>query len=323
MFYVSEGAVRQTVSQAAVTTAVEAVFVSLAAQRAGNFPVVRQALGHADAVFGFKSGFDQDPLTLGVKAGGLWPGNRARGLANHQSTIVLFDPDSGSPLALVRGTFLTALRTAAASALSIRALARSDARVLGVLGAGGQAEWQIRAALEERPFEQVLVYDHRAANAEALCDRLSALPPTISVAPAQRAVQECDVLITVTPSREPIVRSGWVAPGTHIACMGADTVGKQELETALVAQASLYGDVAEQAVALGECQHAAAAGLIDASAIVTLGAVLSGAHPGRRSDRDVTLFDSTGMGLQDLAAARLALESARAAGLATELAGDC
>lgn len=323
MLYVSEGAVRQTVSQAAVTAAIEAVFISLAMERAGNFPVVRQALGHADAVFGFKSGFDRDPLTLGVKAGGLWPGNRARGLANHQSTIVLFDPDSGSPLALVRGTFLTALRTAAASALSIRALARADARVLGVLGAGGQAEWQIRAALEERSFEQVLVYDHRTANAESLRKRLGELEPAVSVAPIESVVRNSDVLITVTPSREPIVRSDWVAPGTHIACMGADTVGKQELETALVERASLYGDVAEQAVVLGECQHAAAAGLIEASAIVTLGAVLNGAHPGRRSDAETTLFDSTGMGLQDLAAARLALESARAAGLATELAEDC
>lgn len=319
MLYVSEAAVQQAVGQADVTAAIGEVFVALAGGEALNFPVVRETLNYAEAIFGFKSGFDRSGPTLGVKAGGLWPGNRARGLANHQSTIVLFDPQTGAPHALVRGTYLTALRTAAASALSIRHLAREDARVLGIVGAGGQAEFQLRAALGERRFEAIYIYDQLAASAEQLKNALADTGLDIGIAAADKVAAESDVIITVTPSFAPIVESAWVRPGTHLACMGADTRGKQEVEADLLAKAALFGDEPAQAVALGECQHAFAAGLIDAGDIVTLGRVLSGAHPGRTDARQITVFDSTGMGLQDLAAARVALRLAQQRGLAVDM----
>ena len=130
VFFVSETDVAAVVDQAKVNSAIEACFANLASGEARNFPVVREKLAYQNAIFGFKSGFDRTGPALGIKAGGLWPGNRSQGLPNHQSTIVLFDPDTGGPTALVCGTYLTALRTAAASALSVRYLARGEAGTL-------------------------------------------------------------------------------------------------------------------------------------------------------------------------------------------------
>ena len=319
MYYVSEEAVRKSVTQEAVTEAIEDVFVALARKSAVNFPIVRETLDYADAIFGFKSGFDRSKPALAVKAGGLWPGNRARGLANHQSTIVLFDPDTGGPHALVRGTYLTALRTAAASALSIRCLARKDSKSLGVLGAGGQALFQVRAALKERAFEEVHISDTSTENAEALKSSLADADLSISIASPREMAEQSDVIITVTPAFEPAIRAAWVRPGTHLACMGADTKGKQEVETALLANASVFCDEPGQAIVLGESQHAYGAGSLKLSDLTMLGLVLSGEREGRRNADEVTVFDSTGMALQDLAAAQLALRCAADKGLSVGL----
>ena len=310
MYYVSEQAVEQSVSQKDVTAGIERVFIALAQEEAVNFPVVRERLNYADAIFGFKSGFDRSAPALGVKAGGLWPGNRAKGLANHQSTIVLFDPESGGPHALVRGTYLTALRTAAASALSIRHLSREDAATLGILGAGGQSAFQVRAALRERAFKRLLICDASIENADALKDSLSDVSIDMDIVDPQAMAENSDTIITVTPSFKPVIETAWVRPGTHLACMGADTKGKQEVETSLIQTASVFCDEPEQAVALGESQHAHGAGKLETEKLTTLGRVLSGAHQGRRDDAEITVFDSTGMGLQDLAAAQIALQAA-------------
>jgi len=159
MIIVPESAIDGLVTQDDCIAAVEKVFASMAKRTARNFPVVREAIGHADALYGFKSGFDRESLALGLKAGGFWPGNAAKGLTNHQSTVFLFDADTGRCRAVVGGNLLTALRTAAASAISIRHLAREDARVIGMIGAGHQSAFQLRAALGQRTFERVLAWN--------------------------------------------------------------------------------------------------------------------------------------------------------------------
>lgn len=319
MYYVSEQTVIDLVDQNVVTNAVADAFVSLASDTAICWPIVREDLGFANAIFGFKSGFDRKLPALGVKAGGLWPGNARLGIANHQSTVLLFDEGSGAPKALIRATYLTALRTAAASALAIRHLARPDASVLGIIGAGGQSEHQLNAALQECAFEHVLISGRHAGNAERLRQHVIASGFAAEIVDAEELCRRSDAIITVTPSRSPIIESGWVRPGTHISAMGADTRGKQELGTALVAASELFVDVVEQACALGELQHASAAGLLDETPIVTLGHVISGTHPGRSGADAVTIFDSTGMALQDLCAASAALSIAIEAGRATWL----
>lgn len=298
------------VSQAAITDVVEKVYASLAECDAVNFPIVRERLGYSDAIFGFKSGFNRADPVLGVKAGGFWPGNKAKGLPNHQSTIVLFDADTGGPFALVCGTFLTALRTAAASAVSIKYLARTGAETLGVLGAGGQAYHQVVAALDQRVFKSVAISDCSQDAADALVARLRAEGVQAEHLQVKDMVMASDVVVTVTPSFQAIIKDDWVRPGTHLACMGADTKGKQEVESAILKRAVVFGDETDQVVQIGECQHAYNENLLKKTDIVPIGKVANGDHPGRKNDEDITLFDSTGVGLQDLAAAKLALETA-------------
>ena len=156
MLVVAEKEIAGLMTAEAAFDAVEAVFAAMARREAYNFPVVREAIGHEDALYGFKGGFDASALTLGLKAGGYWPNNQQRGLINHQSTVFLFDPDTGRVAAAVGGNLLTALRTAAASAVSIKYLAPKGAKVLGMIGAGHQSAFQMRAAASTHQFERVI-----------------------------------------------------------------------------------------------------------------------------------------------------------------------
>lgn len=319
MIIVPEREIANLVSAADCFVAVEQVFASMARKAAYNFPVIREAIGHADALYGFKSGFDRESLALGLKSGGFWPKNSERGLTNHQSTVFLFDADSGRCRAVVGGNLLTALRTAAASAISIKYLARPDARVLGMIGAGHQSTFQLRAALDQRAFDKVVGWNIDPSALERLAAVAAERNVPFEAVDLDRLGAEADVIITITSSFAPILKASQVRPGTHLACMGTDTKGKQEVETELVAAATVFTDEVAQSVQIGEAQHAVAAGRLAASNIVELGAVINGTHPGRRSNDEITVFDGTGVGLQDLAVASVAVDLAVARGVATTL----
>ena len=319
MIVVPEEACPGLLSLEDAVEAVEAVFAAMARGEARNFPVVREALGHAEALYGFKGGFDRAGPVLGLKAGGYWPGNAERGLTNHQSTVLLFDPDTGRPAALVGGNYLTAARTAAAAAVSIRYLARPDARVLGIVGAGHQSAFQLRAAARQRPFERVLGWNRTPERLARLAATAEELGLPFEAVELER-LEEADVIVTITSSFAPILKREHVNPGTHIACMGTDTAGKQELEPELVYAAEVFADEVAQSVSIGEAQHAVAAGLMTEAEITPLGAVVTGAHPGRGSENAITLFDGTGVGLQDLAVAAAVVRLARASGQGLDLA---
>ncbi len=320
MWIVPEQDIAPLMTRAAAFDAVEQVFAAMAAGDAENFPVVREALGHAEALYGFKGGFDRAALTLGLKAGGYWPNNLAtHNLPNHQSTVFLFDADTGRVRAMVGGNLLTALRTAAASAVSIRHLARADAKVIGMIGAGHQARFQLRAALEQRPFEKVIGWNRhveRLASIEAVAQE-AGLP---FAAVALEDMSEADVIITITSSFAAILQADQVSPGTHVACMGTDTKGKQEVDPALLARARVFTDEIAQSITIGEAQHAIARGLIAETDIAPIGSVINRHHPGRTSADDITLFDGTGVGLQDLAVAAKVVDLAVAQGSAIEVA---
>lgn len=286
----------------------------MAEASARNFPVVREMLGHADAIYGFKSGFDRKGLALGLKAGGYWPGNVKRGLSNHQSTVFLFDPDTGKCQAMIGGNLLTALRTAAAAAVSVARLARTDSRVLGIVGAGHQAAFQLRAVAEQRKFAKVLAWNRSIEKLDRLAAVARELGLEFSAVTRDALAAQCDVIITITSSAEALLRVDQIRPGTHLSCMGTDTPGKLEVDPALVARASLFTDERAQAITIGECQHAVAQGLVAADAITELGQVIVGKHPGRRSADEITLFDGTGVALQDLAVAAAILQRAKKPG---------
>ncbi|MCM2504418.1 ornithine cyclodeaminase family protein [Aureimonas altamirensis] len=319
MIIVPERDIAGLIGPADCFKAVEGVFASMARRTARNFPVVREALGHAEALYGFKSGFDAESLALGLKSGGFWPGNLSQGLTNHQSTVFLFDADTGRCRAIVGGNLLTALRTAAASAISIKYLARADSRVLGIVGAGHQSTFQLEAALEQRPFEKIVGWNVEPDMLTKLEDVASRRGLPFERVDLDGLGAQADVIITITSSFAPILKAAQVRPGTHIACMGTDTVGKQEVEAELVGSASVFTDEVAQAVTLGESQHAVAAGLKDAASIVEIGQVVTGMHAGRRSAEEITLFDGTGVGLQDLAVASAVVEIAVRRGSAIEV----
>jgi ornithine cyclodeaminase len=319
MLIVPERAIADLMTREAAFAAVEKVFAAMATGDARNFPVVRESIGHAEALYGFKGGFDRAGQVLGLKAGGYWPQNLDRhGIINHQSTVFLFDPDTGRPRAMVGGNLLTALRTAAASSVSIRHLARPDARVIGMVGAGHQATFQLRAALEQRSFDRVIGWNLHPEMLPNL-ENVAAEAGLPFEAVGLEGMRAADVIITITSSFAPILEAGYVAPGTHIACMGTDTVGKQEVTADLLASATVFTDEVAQAVSLGEAQHAVAAGQLAEADITPIGAVINGAHPGRQGAEEITLFDGTGVGLQDLAVAAAVVELAVAQGVAIDI----
>jgi len=319
MLIVPERYIADLITGKAAFDAVEKVFAAMASGDAYNFPVVREAIGHEDALYGFKGGFDRSGLTLGLKAGGYWPNNlEKRGLINHQSTVFLFDPDTGKPAAMVGGNLLTALRTAAASSVSIKHLARADASVIGMIGAGHQATFQLRAALEQRPFEKVIGWNYHPEMLPNIA-KVAAEAGLPFEAVDLPGMAEADVVISITSAFAPSLLAEHVSDGTHIACMGTDTKGKQEVEAALLARARVFTDEVAQSITIGEAQHAVAQGLLAESDIVQLGAVINGTDPGRTSDTQITLFDGTGVGLQDLAVAAAVVDLAVEKGIAIEV----
>lgn len=319
MWIIPEREIAGLMTRQAAFDAVEQVFAAMAAGDAYNFPVVREAIGHEDALYGFKGGFDRAGLTLGLKAGGYWPNNLEKlGLINHQSTVFLFDPDTGQPTAMVGGNLLTALRTAAASSVSIKHLARADSKVIGMIGAGHQATFQLRAALEQRDFDKVIGWNYHPdmlPNIEKVAQEAGLPFEAVSL----EGMSQADVIISITSAFAPSLLADHVTPGTHLACMGTDTKGKQEVEPELLAKARVFTDEVAQSVSIGEAQHAVAQGLIAERDVAQLGAVINGTDPGRVSDDQITLFDGTGVGLQDLAVAASVVDLAVQTGAAIKV----
>lgn len=319
MYIVPESAIADILTRDDAFTAVEQVFAAMSAGDAYNFPVIREAIGHEDALYGFKGGFDGKAMSLGLKAGGYWPHNLdKRGLINHQSTVFLFDPDTGKVAAMVGGNLLTALRTAAASSVSIKHLARKDSKVMGMIGAGHQAKFQLRAALETRQFEKVIGWNYHPEMLPGLAEVAQEAGVPFEAVSLEGMV-EADVVISITSVFSPIFGAAHISAGTHVACMGTDTIGKQECETDLIAKAAVFTDEVAQSVTLGEAQHAITAGLKTRDDIHELGAVINGTHAGRTSDDEITLFDGTGVGLQDLAVSARIVEIAKAKGIGMEV----
>jgi len=320
MLILSEAQARQLVGMDEAIEAVAATFRAMDAGVARNYPVVRETVGLHDAVFGVKAGGDVSAPFLGLKAGGYWPGNLARGMGNHQSSTLLFDPASGRAAALVSANYLTGIRTGAASALATHSLARPDASVLGIIGTGGQSPHPLAATAAVRRISRVHGWDANPTSAEAFRKTVEGLGiDYVAEADPEAVARASDIIVTVTPSQKPILQKAWIRPGTHISAMGADTKGKQELDPALVASARRFVDEAAQSVTIGEFQHAFAAGLISEASLIPLGAVLNGTVRGRQSAEEVTIFDGTGVALQDLVIADLAWRKARESGVGTSV----
>ncbi len=248
------------------------------------------------------------------------PGNPARGLDSHQGTVTLFDGTTGVPTAILDASAVTAVRTAAVSAVATRVLAREDASVLAILGAGVQGKAHLKALTAVREFADVRIYSPTEAHARAFAGGGNGRARVVRT--AEDAVRGADVVVTATSSREPVLRREWLGPGAHVNAVGASMPSVRELDVATVAASALYCDSRESLRnEAGEFQLAVKEGAIGGEDHVRgeLGEVLAGIAPGRRSDDELTVFRSLGLAVEDLAAARCAVEQARRMGIGTEV----
>ena len=295
--------------------AIEAVKEAYVLQSTGEgklFPIVRERLA-ADATFGIKTGFIPRQGVLGLKAGGSWKSNKQWGDEVHQATVVLIDPATGRPRAFMDGNHITTIRTGAAGAIGCELFASADARVLAVIGTGVQGMIQTEAALHARPsIREVRCFNPNGAVGEryrrAFQDRVE-LCVTSGV---REAVEGAQVVVTATPSTDALLFSDDFAPDAHVNAVGSDSRGKRELHPEVLRAAEVFVDDVAQSRTIGELQ-----GLDDVRG-VPIGDVLRGAHPGRLRE-GMTVFDSTGIALQDLTTAWRAYLSALERGVGVTL----
>jgi alanine dehydrogenase len=278
-------------------------------QHAGDLRVMPASLG---------SGY------AGVKIVNSHERNPARGLPAVVGTYLLYSQETGMPLSIMGATFLTAMRTGAASAVACKYLARRDSRSLGLVGAGVQAGFQTRAISQVLSLETVRAWapDNDRPRRDALLGKLQQEFPELEFMPAQSLEEAAaaDVVCTTTPSRAPLVRAGAVLPGTHINAVGADGPGKQELDPVILKDARIVVDEWHQALAGGEVNVPVGEGIIGEGDIAgTLSDLVSGAIEGRMSSDEITIFDSTGLAIQDIAVATLVYERALSEGRGTKI----
>ena len=232
----------------------------------------------------------------------------------HQAAILVFDHEHGTPVALMDGTYITATRTAAGSALATRLLARADASVLAVLGTGVQARTHVHALRRVLPIEEVRVAARDPAKAEAFADEVGGS----AAASWQEAIRGADVVAATTHADEPVVRREWVAPGTHVNSVGANPAGRGEVDIDLVRAATVAVESRTSSLAPPPTGAAELAG-IEPKSVVELGELVAKVRPGRRSRDDVTLYKSVGVAVQDAAAAALVLAAARKRSVGREI----
>ncbi|MFM0204179.1 ornithine cyclodeaminase family protein [Paraburkholderia fungorum] len=297
-----------------VMQAVREAFV-LHSQREGRvFPVVREPLV-TGGIFGIKSGDVQVQGLLGFKAAGFWPTNRGLNGEPHQATIMLIDPATGRPLCIIDGNAVTTMRTGAAGGLGLLHLARADSTRVCVFGSGVQARVQLTFALQLMPSLVRVRYLTATGHRDPAFEAHFAERCDISHAnDGDLAVSESDIVITATPGAGALFDLHSVQPGTHLNCVGADTKGKRELPEGLLGRVRLFVDDQVQARQIGETQWAAD------NPCTELGDLLTGKAQVNRREDDITVFDMTGLALQDLTVARMLCERARESGVGTSLA---
>jgi ornithine cyclodeaminase/alanine dehydrogenase-like protein (mu-crystallin family) len=266
---------------------------------------------------------DDNDGVFALKAICLMRGNPARGLDAHQGIVTLFDGDTGIPTAILDASAVTEIRTAAVTAVATRRLAREDSTVLTILGSGVQGRAHLRALRDVRDWEQVRVFSPNPAHLRALVDDPPVALPVTAAASARDAVEGADVVVTATSSKEPVLGHAWLSGTAHVNAVGASGLAARELELETVAAAALFCDSRESVrnEAL-EFRMAVDEGVIAGERHIRaeLGEVLAGAADGRTSADGLTLFRSLGIGVEDLAAATLAVQTAQEIGVGTRVA---
>ena len=323
-----EQEIRRLLDPASCLKAVEEAFTAYATGGASLPAVINLNVEEHQGEVHIKAGHLRHGSHYAVKIASGFQGNPAKGLPQNDGMVLVFDAKTGVPVAiLLDNGFITEQRTGAAGAVAAKHLARRDARVVGMVGCGNQARYQIESlALVRRP-EEVRIYGRRPDRARACADEMArhrGMPEGcrfVAVPTVREAVEGADIVVTVTPSREPLVRAEWLSPGAHVTAVGSDGPDKRELHTDVLRRADrIVADSRDQCLRLGEIHHAVAEGAIPASRIDSeLGEITAGRRPGRSTDAEITVCDLTGVGVQDVAAATVVMTRARAEGLGQTL----
>jgi ornithine cyclodeaminase/alanine dehydrogenase-like protein (mu-crystallin family) len=256
-------------------------------------------------LFGIMPGALGEGEPFGAKLISVYPENFNQGLQSHQGLVILFEPTSGAPVCVLHAAEITAIRTAAASAVATDALARRDASTMAIIGYGEQAHTHARAICKVRDLRSITVWGRSSVRAEAFASRMSAELgiPVRAARDAREAVAEADIVCTVTAAREPVVLGAWIRPGTHLNIVGSSVPGPVEVDSDLVVRSRYVVDSREGILRAGaEFLTAKEAGLIGDDHIASeIGEVCAGTRVGRRSERDITIYKSIGHIVQDLA----------------------
>jgi alanine dehydrogenase len=277
-----------------------------------------------DGGFHMKAGLlELDRSYFAAKVNGNFPKNGTRfGLPTIQGLIVLCDSGNGTPLAVMDSREITSLRTGAATAVAAKYLARRDSRIITICGCGNQGRVQLKALSRICQFQTIFAYDSSEEQALRFAHELASdLKVSVTVvADLASAVRQSDICVTCTPSRQPLLGHDDVRPGTFVAAVGADNPEKQELHPKLLAKSKIVCDSLEQCAVMGDLHHALDAGVLTGADVhAELGEVVAGRKPGRESEEEIIIFDSTGMALQDVAAAAFLYEKAQQGGAGVRL----
>lgn len=317
----TEAEIRRCVAlDEAALTAVADGFTRLAEGKAVMPPIMRIDVPEHNGEVDIKSAYLQGLDGFAVKMSSGFFDNPQRGLPSLGGMMILLSAKVGFPQALLLDNgYLTDVRTGLAGAIAAQYLAPQTVRTVGVIGAGAQARYQVRALALVRAFERVLVYGRSPDRAAAYVQEMTAVlgKEVVRAESIADVVRRSDVVVTTTPAKTPFLRAEWLHPGLHITAMGSDAEEKNELEAAVLARADLLVcDRKSQAFRLGEHHHALAAGVITEDApVVELGELTAGRHPGRTGAAQITVCDLTGTGVQDTAIALLAYRRAQEQGL--------
>lgn len=325
IFVLSEENTKSLLEMEEVIETVENVYKEKSLGSGKVFPLVFHEFERAVADMDIKSGTLDAMGVYGLKLVSWFGENQKKNIPALSGSVMIFDRKTGLPLGLINAEHMTGMRTGAAGAIGAKVLARKDSEVMLMVGAGHQAAYQIRAMQAVFPnLKKVMVHDPiQFENASRFVKDFSYKKEGIDYIPVENlegAVGISDIIVTATPSRKPIIMKEWVKKGTHFSCMGSDMEGKQEIDSEILKLSKLVTDDINQSVTVGEFEIGIKYNVITKEDILCeIGDVLIGKYSIRNSADDITVYDSTGIGLQDIAVGYLAINKAKQLSISTQV----
>lgn len=318
--------IKSVISMPEVIKGVEEVYKLKANGKSVIWPLVNYEFGPEKAAMDIRSGYIMGEQLHGMKMLNNFPENAKKGLPPFNGIMLVYDSNTGIPIGIMDAAYITCMRTGAAGALGALYLARKNSKTLMLLGAGKQAPFQIAASLILMPWIKKINIVDPIANSNAIklaleirellkSDFNLEISEEVSFVPVEsieEATKDSDIIITVTPSRKPLIKKDWVKPGTHFSCLGSDMEGKEEIDPEILVGAKIYTDDIAQCIRVGEIEIPINKSTISAEDIVgEIGQLLDGTIQGRENDSEITVFDATGLYILDLVAAKVAIDKAK------------